>query len=141
MICEHRNQQCQLAVVLAPSDAGCVFDDGVRRVAGQAKCIDCGKILPWGESNDEPEAVQAEIRAAELARHQYEMEHRPTRRFRPLYAEIAGWHGEETIGALHVRSPDGTTRVDKGVPLNLDSPNWIAGYLANRIALHDIEVA
>jgi hypothetical protein len=31
------------------------------------KCSDCGEALPLGPSNDEPEAVRIEMRAAEIA--------------------------------------------------------------------------
>lgn len=76
-------------------------------------CFDCNTWLPLGPSNDEPEAVKIEIRAAEIAA-----------KWAPLDREqIEVW--------------DGWYCHRDGVAPNADTPSEYAGYLAREIATHD----
>ena len=74
------------------------------------------------------------MRAVELA-DAHDLTDRLSSRFRTNYGEVAGWKGEETIPELRVEDADGEVRIDHDVPLNLDSPSWLAGFLAR--VIHD----
>ena len=136
MKCKHENADHLMPGDSFVPDSGSGLNVEIA-ACEQFRCIDCGAWLPLGPSNDEPDAVKVEMRAAELAAHRHEMEHRLSSRFKTTYGEIAGWRGEETIESLRVFLPDGGERVDRGTPLNLDSPNWRAGYLARYIVTHE----
>jgi hypothetical protein len=103
----------------------------------QFRCLDCGAWLSLGPANDADPNVAVEVRAAELAARKFDMEYRLSSRFRTNYGEVAGWRGEESIESLQVVDENGERRTDHNVPLNLDSPNWRAGYLARCIATRD----
>ena len=131
MKCKHEN-----ADHLKPGDLWCARDPRTppwRVDVEQFRCLDCGAWLPLGPANDQPEAVRVEIRAQEIAAHKHVMEYRLSSRFKTNYGEVAGWRGEEVIESLHVIDENGDERIDSGVPLNLDSPSWRAGYLASCI--------
>lgn len=114
------------------------FDPGFA-TCEQFRCLDCGAWLPLGPADDDDPNVAIEIRAAEIAAHKFDMQHRLSSRFKTTHGELAGWRGEEVIAQLEVIGSDGLRRVDHDIPLNLDSPNWRAGYLARCIAEHDVE--
>jgi hypothetical protein len=96
--------------------------DGCGQVAQceQFRCLDCGAWLSLGESNDEPEQVRVEMRAAELA---------------------AEW------GTVPPKCNDGAFEEDcprcgwEGWIMEhaTPSPAWHAGYLARCIAMHGDE--
>lgn len=100
------------------------------------RCITCGYYLSLGPANDDDPNVAVELRALEIAAHMFDMQHRLSSRFKTTHGEIAGWRGEEVIAQLEVIGSNGLRRTDRDIPLNLDSPNWRAGYLARCIATH-----
>jgi hypothetical protein len=68
--CGHRLQFFTGAIVYAPHESsllGGTFGPGWATVVGQSKCARCGETMPLGPSNDAPDEVQVEMRAAELA--------------------------------------------------------------------------
>lgn len=89
------------------------------------RCNDCGAYLSLGPANDTPE-VLVEIRAAEIVA----LARRGGARRLPI-VEHFGWLGQETAD-ITVDTID-KTRIDKDVPLNLESPSWLAGFLARCI--------
>ncbi len=102
-----------------------------RDVVESLVCIDCEQWLSIGPSNDEPRAVQIEMAAARLAGNPESL----SQRVRFDIVEHFGWSGQETTD-LTVVDRYGKRRIDLAVPLNLDSPQWQAGYLARCIATH-----
>lgn len=134
MKCKHEN-----ADHLMPGEvfAQMIADSPLTPVLAEClRCIDCCAWLSLGPSRDDgphEENVAIELRAAELAANHHDMEHRLSGRFKTTYGEVAGWRGEEVIEVLRVVTVGGG-RTDRGIPLNLSSPNWQAGYLARLIA-------
>lgn len=88
-------------------------------------CDACGRWLPLGESNDEPEAVRVEIRAAELAA---EFTRERGTADDATVDENAGW-------LVHLNEWTHLDR-DRGFPKNDEQH---AGYLAREIATHSEE--
>lgn len=109
-----------------------------RMSADALTCSDCGAWLSLGPATDD-ERTAVEVRAAEIAHHRAAMAHRLSSSFKTNHGEVAGWRGDETIDSLTVLDEYGNLRVDRDVPLNLDSPNWRAGYLARCIVEHDTD--
>lgn len=89
------------------------------------ECLDCGAWLPLGESNDKPEAVRVEIRAAELAA---EFTRERGTADDATVDENAGW-------LVHLNEWTHLDR-DRGFPKNDEQH---AGYLAREIATHSEE--
>lgn len=56
---------------------GCKHKGLLYEGAFWIECCDCGAWLPLGPSNDSPSEVQQEIRAADIAVHWSEQNHRP----------------------------------------------------------------
>lgn len=112
--CKHEN-----ADHLMPGDRFSMsdFDFEVGKMVDveQFRCIDCGAWLSIGPSNDTPEAVQIEIRAAEIAQEVSEM----TEWW--LYVGINSTE-DENRGYSHAKSNVGP-----------DINDWEAGYLARVI--------
>jgi hypothetical protein len=102
-------------------------------IADALVCNSCGAWLPLGPSDETDERVAVEIRAAHIA-----ATHRGLSSSIDLTAgEHFGWMGDETADIMVYR--DGEPQLDEGVPLNLESPNWLAGHLARVIATHGDE--
>lgn len=90
---------------------GVVYASGVCAIV----CNACGEWLPLGDSNDAPEAVAIEIRAAELA----ECYGGETGDF--TQTEWAGWNDDE-------QHSEGD--------FDIAGRQWLAGYLAFYIDMH-----
>jgi hypothetical protein len=97
----------------------------------QFRCIDCMAWLSLGPSNDDERAC-IELRAADIA---WCDPYALSRNQRLSLGEGYGMMDQETID-LTVVERDGTKRIDKGVGLNLDHPDWQAGHLARCILKH-----
>lgn len=82
----------------------------------QFRCLDCGAWLSMGESNDDSEAVQMEMRAAEIAADEDE---------KMGLCEHFGWEG-------YLAPKFSTDPADAGY-----ANKWHAGYLARCIVTHD----
>jgi hypothetical protein len=93
-----------------------------------------GEYEAWGPATNTPETA-IEVRAAEIAGVHAEGRCLLSYAVELVGTEYEGWRGAETID-LHVVDADGNERDDSNVPLNLDSPNWLAGYLARCITEH-----
>ncbi len=100
--CSHELAWRAIRVEFAPGVRSPYIDrhrftgEPIRNVLVDAKrCADCGAWLPLGPSNDEPEAVKVEIRAAELAARVDEQRVRDRWQLMSDVgfdgAEIAGW--------------------------------------------------
>lgn len=83
---------------------------------GAHKCVTCSHWLSLGPSNDEPDCVKVEMRAAELAQ---DIERCGYTVLRQDSDEIRGWSCAEQNLREH-------------------SDAWQAGYLAAAIAAHDL---
>lgn len=104
----------------------------IFRESAVDRCNDCGEYLSLGPANDTPE-VLIEIRAAEIAAYAADRRSRLSSQFLfQSYAEHAAWRGEEAIRDLVVMR-GGKRTIDHDVPLNLESPSYLAGYLARCI--------
>ena len=97
----------RLSWLAVPAQMGAINPDAVV-------CRQCGEWLSLGPSNDEPEAVKVEIRAAEIA----VLSYRGTSNC--SIAELIGWE-------------DGRNNFDHVVPGN--DGQW-SGWLARDIATH-----
>lgn len=65
--CKHENADHLMpGDVLTPMNYAPI-EEGVPVLVEQFRCLDCGAWLPLGPSNDEPEQVKIEMRAAEIA--------------------------------------------------------------------------
>ncbi len=87
----------------------------------RTRCSDCNELLSLGDSNDSPEAVAIEIRAAELASQWAPMD-------RTVYAERDGWAWHKDGYLPEQSMPDIGTYAER-----------LAGYLARCIATHPAE--
>lgn len=99
-------------------------------VIGQCRCNACGAVIPLGPSNDEPEAVRVEMRAAEIAQDIACMGWTVLRRDSLVFA---GWHDEQLTPLYH------SNGFQYYEPPKFDESQWHAGYLARAIATHDEE--
>lgn len=103
-----------------------IFLCGDSSTADARRCVDCHEWLSLGPSNDSPEAVRIEIRAAEIAASGRPPKHNGTRgtRGRGTYIGCAGcgWNGAEG-------------------QLLEGKPSTEAGRLARQITHHDNEAA
>lgn len=110
-------------------------EDGTLGSIWLSKCVTCQEWLSLGPANDTDE-VRVEIRASQLAGDPQALSWR-------TYFSGAEWLGYKRSEAtdIIVVDRDGRRRVDPFVPLNLDSPNWRAGWLAREIVSHDAEHA
>lgn len=86
-------------------------------------CLDCGAWLSLGPANDEPEAVQIEIRAAELAAE---------------WDPDGEWTGIESLGM--VSEGEHTELLERDIAARVrpasDLFAYLSGYLARCIAEH-----
>lgn len=112
--CKHR----------CPYDASSVdiLNEAEPRVSllGQRRCMDCGEAVPYGPSNDEPEAVKVEMRAAEIA------------------ATLDPGYWRPGMSDADVRAGAGWNAADLGFADTWCSgdPECLAGYLARAITTH-----
>lgn len=104
MRCKHR----------CPYDVSSVdiLNEAEPRVSllGQRRCMDCGEVVPYGPSNDEPEAVAIEVRAAQIIADGF-----------MLWTEALAFDCEDDA------EPTGPRE---------HHPSWHAGYLARCITNH-----
>ena len=69
MRCRHVLRRFDSAIVFAPhetTESIGAFGPGWVNVPGQHRCERCWDLVPLGASNDEPEAVKVEMRAARI---------------------------------------------------------------------------
>lgn len=99
------------------------FGYGEARQIMSARCVECGEWLPIGPSNDEPEAVRIEMRAAELEETEY---WKPAR---VLTAERWGWedHGD----------PESTAEDEEEYTA---TSQWAAGWLSGELERFEREI-
>lgn len=100
---------------------------GLSCNSSRKRCDDCGAWLSLGDSNDSPEEVQIEIRAAALAWHIVDI--LPLRMQGWTTDEEHGWRDHldgDRVGDCRCRDLCGDV-----------ARNWHAGYLARAIATHE----